>query len=88
MSFVIGVIMSFTMAANELDIRELDSDLELVDVDGNRHAVSIGGDTKACVLAWTSADCPMSKVYAPRVETLAKKYADRGVPFFFIDSSS
>jgi mono/diheme cytochrome c family protein len=57
----------------------------LVDVTGKKHAIEKG---KPVVLAWTARDCPMAKVYAPRLRQLAAEMMPRGVQFFLIDSSS
>ncbi len=57
----------------------------LVDVAGKKHAIEKG---KPVVLAWTARDCPMAKVYAPRLRQLAAEMMPRGVQFFLIDSSS
>lgn len=47
--------------------------------DGTRiNAASIAAH-KATVLVFLSTQCPVSKVYAPRLNTLAKRYASQGV---------
>ena len=57
----------------------------LIDVTGKEHAIEKG---EPVVLAWTARDCPMAKVYAPRLRELAADMMPRGVQFFLIDSSS
>ena len=57
----------------------------LVDVMGKEQAIEKGA---VVVLAWTAGDCPMAKVYAPRVRALAEELVPRGVRFFLVDSSS
>ncbi|MEZ6197668.1 MAG: hypothetical protein R3F20_18395 [Planctomycetota bacterium] len=39
------------------------------------------------VLAWTTLECPMAKVYRPRLIELAARYAKRGVGFALVDSA-
>ncbi len=39
----------------------------------------------ATVLAWTSVDCPIAKLYAPRLARLDKEYRDEGVRFFGVN---
>jgi hypothetical protein len=58
--------------------------VSLVDVTGKEHAIEKG---KPVVLAWTASDCPMAKVYAPRLRKLAAEMMPKGVQFFLIDSS-
>lgn len=43
--------------------------------------------TDATVLAWHGLDCPMSKVYLPRLGRIAQEYGKRGARFFLIDSN-
>ncbi len=57
---------------------------ELVDVSGKSHTLEKGSVT---VLAWTAADCPMAKVYAPRLRAMAAEFASRGVAFLLVDST-
>ena len=60
----------------------------LVDVAGKEHSFEKSESATPVVLAWTAGDCPMAKVYAPRLRALAAEFAPRGVRFFLIDSSS
>ena len=60
----------------------------LVDVAGKEHLFARGDAATAVVLAWTAADCPMAKVYAPRLRALAAEFAPRGVRLLLVDSSS
>ncbi len=60
----------------------------LVDVAGKAHTFGRSDAASAVVLAWTAVDCPMAKVYAPRVRALAAELAPRGVRLFMVDSSS
>jgi mono/diheme cytochrome c family protein len=80
---VIGIQAAFQTEAAQLpDQVTLPS---LMDVTGKEHAIEKG---RPVVLAWTSRDCPMAKVYAPRLRELAAEMMPRGVQFFLIDSSS
>ena len=60
----------------------------LLDVTGKEHVFAPGATAAPVVLAWTADDCPMAKVYAPRLRSLVTEFAPRGVRFFLIDSSS
>lgn len=60
----------------------------LVDVAGVEHPLARGAAATPVVLAWTAGDCPMAKVYAPRLRALAAEWAPRGVRFFLVDSSA
>lgn len=59
----------------------------LADVAGKEHVFAPGDAAAPVVLAWMALDCPMSKVYAPRLRELAAEMTGRGARFFLIDSS-
>ena len=42
---------------------------------------------KAVVLAFVGCECPVAKLYGPRLATLAKAYDAQGVQFLGIDSN-
>lgn len=58
---------------------------KLADVSGKECTIERGTPV---VLAWTARDCPMAKVYGPRLQALAAELQPRGVRFLLIDSSS
>jgi mono/diheme cytochrome c family protein len=84
---IIAAVLSLAGALQAADIRlpEKVTLPSLVDVTGKEHTLESG---KPVVLAWTARDCPMAKVYAPRLRALATEMQSRGVQFFLIDSSS
>src|SRR5207302_8684613 len=43
-------------------------------------------DAKLLVVAFTGRDCPLSKLYKPRLDRLSKDYAPRGVRFLVVSS--
>ena len=55
------------------------------DIHGRLHTLTAD---KALVLAWTSAGCPMSKLYRPRLDRLARDFSDQGVLMLLVSSSS
>ncbi len=62
--------------------------LEARDVAGAKHDLAPGGERGAVVLAWTGVDCPMARVYAPRLATIAAGLAGRPVRFFLVGSNA
>jgi peroxiredoxin len=44
-------------------------------------------DREAVVIVFLGAECPLAKVYAPRLAELAKEFADRGVAFVGVDAN-
>ena len=61
--------------------------LSLDDFRGKTHALSDYADSKVIVLAFLGVECPLCKMYGPRLEQLSKDYADRGVTILGIDSN-
>jgi peroxiredoxin len=57
------------------------------DVLGRSHTLSEVSRDKIVVLAFLGVDCPLAKLYAPRLVELARKYESRGVVFLGIDSN-
>ena len=64
------------------------ADFRLQDI--HRRPRSIGGfkDKKAFVVAFVDTECPVSNLYVPTLVDLHTKYADKGVQFLAINSSS
>ncbi len=61
--------------------------LSLDDFRGKTHALADYADSKVIVLAFLGVECPLCKMYGPRLEQLSKEYADRGVTILGIDSN-
>jgi peroxiredoxin len=63
------------------------ADFELHDHLGTAHKLSEWGDRKAVVIAFLGVECPLAKLYGPRLEELAKKYRQQGVAFVAINAN-
>src|SRR5262245_20071265 len=64
------------------------ADFELKDVQGVAHALSNLHESPIVVVAFLGVDCPLAKLYAPRLNELAQDYSGRGVVFLAIDSNA
>jgi peroxiredoxin len=62
-------------------------DFSAKDTWGKSHALSQIGDDKIVVLAFIGVECPLAKLYVPRLADLARKYESRGVVFLGVDSN-
>lgn len=62
-------------------------DFSLRDFRGKEWSLSGARNAKLIVVAFIGNDCPLAKLYAPRLEELSKKYRDRGVEFIAINSN-
>jgi peroxiredoxin len=63
------------------------SDFALEDFRGKQHGLNDFRDKKLVVLAFLGVECPLAKLYAPRLVALAGEYAARGVAFVGVDSN-
>lgn len=57
------------------------ADFTLREARGAEHRLSDWADKPVVVAAFLGTECPLAKLYAGRLQTLADRYADRGVQF-------
>jgi len=62
-------------------------DFRLHDFRGKEHALSEYADRKLVVVAFLGTDCPLAKLYAPRLAELAAEFEPQGVAFIGINSN-
>jgi peroxiredoxin len=62
-------------------------DFELIDTYGRRHALR-DIEQPLVVVVFLGTECPLAKLYGPRLELLRERFADRRVAFLAIDSNS
>src|SRR3569623_40402 len=55
---------------------------------GKLHSLDDTGDKKLVVIAFLGCDCPLARLYAPRLEKLAREYESKGVAFLGINANS
>ncbi len=63
------------------------SDFALRDFRGQAHRLSDFRERKLVVVLFLGADCPLAKLYAPRLVEMARAYERRGVAFVAINSN-
>jgi peroxiredoxin len=61
--------------------------LQLRDSRGRAHPLSDWRDSKLLVIAFLGVDCPLSRLYGPRLAELAAEFAPRGVAFVAVNSN-
>jgi len=66
--------------------RTLD-EFTLRDYRGKQFSLSDYADKQIVVLAFLGTECPLAKLYAPRLADLHKRYGDRGVAFLGINAN-
>jgi peroxiredoxin len=72
--------------ADELLGREV-ANFTLKDFRGKTHSLSDFDEKPAVVLYFMGTECPLSKLYGPRMQELSKELADAGVAFVGINSN-
>jgi peroxiredoxin len=63
-------------------------DFSLRDFRGQEHSLSDQKNAKAIVVAFLGTECPLAKLYGPRLQSLSDKYESSGVVFIGINSNS
>ena len=63
------------------------ADFKLPDADGREHSLATLKGSNGTVLIFVSAQCPMVRAYAERIEKLAQDYRARGVNVVGINSN-
>jgi hypothetical protein len=61
--------------------------LELLDTEGEPHALPLPGEALATVVAWTCNHCPYALAWHERLQAVATEYAPRGVVFLQVNSN-
>jgi peroxiredoxin len=62
-------------------------DFALKDFYGKAHALADYKDKKVVVLAFLGTECPLVKLYAPRLADMQRKYANSGVQFLGVNAN-
>src|SRR5262245_52124821 len=77
---------SATSPKSSLIGRKID-DFTLQDFRGKTHALADYADKEAVVIYFLGTECPLAKLYTPRVQKLADKFAPRGVAVVGVSSN-
>lgn len=73
--------------ARESSIGQQVGDFALQDFRGKWHHLDDYADSKAIVVAFVGCECPLARLYAPRLQELSEEFADRGVTFLAVNSN-
>ena len=63
------------------------SEFSVKDYRGKTHSLSDYGSSKVIVLAFLGTECPLAKLYAPRLASLNAELTSRGVTFLGVNSN-
>ncbi|TWU12438.1 Thiol-disulfide oxidoreductase ResA [Symmachiella macrocystis] len=91
----IAVVLTLTSSAFSAETQPAKSpigqvipDFTLSDFRGKEQSLSEIGKDKVVVVAFLGTECPLAKLYAPRLVALNKKFADQGVAFIAVNANS
>src|SRR5262249_54624498 len=59
----------------------------LQDFRGKSHSLSDSKEAKLVVVAFLGVECPLSKLYGPRLAELAREFEPQGVTFVAVDAN-
>ncbi len=59
----------------------------LQDYYGKQHSLSDYADSKLIVVAFVGTECPLAKLYAPRLQAMSEEFGKQGVTFLCINSN-
>ena len=59
----------------------------LQDFYGKEHSLSDYSDAKLVVVAFVGTECPLAKLYAPRLEAMSKEFGEQGAKFLCVKSN-
>jgi len=74
-------------AAKQATVGQHVDDFTLRDFHGQSHALADFRDHKIVVLAFLGTECPLVKLYTPRLVELQREFQSRGVQFLGIDAN-
>lgn len=72
-----------SQAANSAQV----ADFTLKDYRGKDHSLKNLSDAKLVVVAFLGTECPLAKLYAPRLQEISDQYSEKGVVLWGIDSN-
>jgi peroxiredoxin len=84
---VLAGLAAGALAAEQASLGKKIENFVLADYRGKQHALADYADRKAVVIAMVGTECPLAKLYGPRLAELAAEYEPRGVAFLAIDAN-
>ena len=87
-----GVLVVFLLVisaaiAGAVEIGEPIDGFALPDIHGHDRSLAEFADKPIVVVAFLGTECPLARLYGPRLQSLSESYAQRGVAFVGIDAN-
>ena len=87
LSLLIGLAPSLALAAESAPVAKKISNFTGRDFRGKEVSLADFADNKAVVVVFLGTECPLAKLYGPRLVELQKEFADRSVAFIGVDAN-
>lgn len=85
------VPLFYQVHGQERDVPDAQADrvaeFRLEATDGRKISLAVNKDDQLTVVCFLGIECPLAKLYAPRLAALAKEYSDRSVRFIGVNSN-
>jgi len=86
-ALLVAVVGSGHAEAGESQIGKKAPEFRLTDSAGKEHSLANLKDARLVVVTFLGTECPLARLYAPRLTKMAADYADKKVAFIGIDSN-
>ena len=87
-AFLLTLLFGFAMAVPAAEQRGAAiEDFELSDFRGRKHRLADYEQSELIVVAFLGTECPLAKLYGPRLSQLDEEYKARGVQFLGVNSN-
>jgi peroxiredoxin/mono/diheme cytochrome c family protein len=83
----VAILVPCAKAENNAALGRKVDNFKLQEYRGAEHALQDLAGGRATVIAFLGTECPLAKLYGPRLAELAEKYASQGVAFVGIDAN-
>jgi peroxiredoxin/mono/diheme cytochrome c family protein len=85
-SLIPGPVNAAEKTDKSLIGRSIDN-FTIQDFYGKKHSLSDYADAKLMVVAFVGTECPLAKLYAPRLQAMSKEFDKQGVKFLCINAN-
>ncbi|HEY2412511.1 MAG TPA: redoxin domain-containing protein [Pirellulaceae bacterium] len=87
MKSILAVLLTAITATAASAADQVVASFTLADFRGKQHQLSDFSDQKLIVVAFLGTECPLAKLYGPKLAKLADEYSSRGVAFIGINAN-
>ena len=94
-STMLSIIICFAITAVAADSAELNkaaigkkvTNFKLKDYRGKQHSLIASGGEKGTIIYFMGTDCPLAKLYGPRLQSISDEFSEVGISVLGINSN-